>query len=141
MKRSILVTLFGLFVFVLYLVLAIKSYSKWDDGFGTDYSMDMDLFILCICGLIILILGLYDLYLNVKVKNGIELNVKKAYIYSGLLIGFVTTLYPLGLMFKSIAKKKSNDTILNYFECAIFGGFVLAFAIIYFIDLRKNKNN
>ena len=80
MKRSILVTLFGLFVFVLYLVLAIKSYSKWDDGFGTDYSMDMDLFILCICGLIILILGLYDLYLNVKVKNGIELNVKKAYI-------------------------------------------------------------
>lgn len=141
MKRGLFTTLFGLFVTILYLVLSIKSYEKYDDGFGTDISMDMDLVVLFIAGLIILIVGIYDLYLSVKTKEGLSLNVKMAYTYAGLTLGAVTCLYPLGMMFKSIAKKKGQTVITNYLECAIFGGFILAGAILLFLDLRKNKNN
>lgn len=141
MKRGLFTTLFGLFVTILYLVLSIKSYEKYDDGFGTDISMDMDLVVLFIAGLIILIAGIYDLYLSVKTKEGLSLNIKMAYTYGGLTLGAVTCLYPLGMMFKSIAKKKGQTVITNYLECAIFGGFILAGAILLFLDLRKNKNN
>ena len=141
MKRGLFTTLFGLFVTILYLVLSIKSYEKYDDGFGTDISMDMDLVVLFIAGLIILIVGIYDLYLSVKTKEGLSLNIKMAYTYGGLTLGAVTCLYPLGMMFKSIAKKKGQTVITNYLECAIFGGFILAGAILLFLDLRKNKNN
>lgn len=141
MKRGLFTTLFGLFVTILYLVLSIKSYEKYDDGFGTDISMDMDLVVLFIAGLIILIVGIYDLYLSVKTKEGLSLNIKMAYTYGGLTLGAVTCLYPLGMMFKSIAKKKGQTVITNYLECAIFGGFILAGASLLFLDLRKNKNN
>ncbi len=137
MKRSIFTTLFGTFVFVLYLVLSIQSYSKYDDGFGTDYSFDMDLFVLCICGFIILVIGLYDLYTNLKNK---DINIKKIYTDGIILLGAITTMYPLGMMFKSIAKKKGGSVISSYLECAIFGGFVLTAGILYFIDNKKKQN-
>ncbi|MCR5706549.1 MAG: hypothetical protein K6G48_07125 [Acholeplasmatales bacterium] len=141
MKRGIFTTLFGLFVTILYLVLSIQSYEKYDDGWGTDISMDMDLVVLAICGIVVLVVGLYDLYLNAKLNEGFSLKVKASYVYGGLTLGALTCLYPLGMMFKSIAKEKGATVITNYLECAIFGGFILAGAILLFLDLRKNKNN
>ncbi len=140
MKKSIFTTVFGLFVFLLYLILSLKSFSKYDDGFGTDISYDMDLFVLCICGLIILIVGLYDLYLNIKKKNNTMLKSLEAYSKGLSLLGFISTLYPLGMMFKMIAKKKGSLIITNYLECAMFGAFVLTAGILLFIDYKKKKS-
>lgn len=141
MKRSIITTLAGIFVMVLYLVWAIQSYSKENDGWGTNTEMNMDYFVLAICGIIILIVGLYDLYVNVK-ANGADVSslVKKDYIYGGLLLGAITSIYPLGLMFKSIAKEEGSTTIVNYLLCFIFGAFILAYSLLAFLDFKKKEN-
>ncbi len=139
MKKSIFTTLFGLFVFILYLILAINSYSKYSDEYGTDISFDMDLFVLCICGLIIIIVGLYDLYLNVKV-NDPNLKSMEAYSIGLSLLGCITFIYPLGMMFKMISKKEGFEVVSNYLECAIFGAFLLVAGILLFLDYKKKKS-
>lgn len=133
MKKNILTLVFGVFTSIYFLVLFIQSYSKYNDGWGTDISFDYDIFIKLLCSLIILAVGIVSVYKSVK-------NNSSEYEYAcGIsLIGFITTLYPLGLMFKSIAKKKSNDTIVDYLIWAIFGAFILAYGIIRYIDYKKN---
>ena len=134
MKKSILMTLFGTFVFVYYLVLSIQSYSKYDDGWGTDISMDMDLLVKMFVGLILLICGIVAI---VKTKN--HQNTFKTYNTSILTVGMLMCIYPLGLMFKMIAKKKSGNVIVDYLIWAIFGAFILAYGIICYLENKKKS--
>ena len=134
MKKGILMTLFGAFVFIYYLVLSIQSYSKYDDGWGTDISMDMDLVVKTLVGLTLLICGIVVL---VKIKN--HQDTFKTYNTSIMIVGMLMCIYPLGLMFKMIAKKKSGNVIVDYLIWAIFGAFILAYGIICYIE-NKKKN-
>ena len=66
MKKGILMTLFGAFVFIYYLVLTIQSYSYYNDGWGKDIALDQDLVVKAIVGLILLICGIVAL---IKIKK------------------------------------------------------------------------
>ena len=142
MKKGILMTLFGTFVFVYYLVLTLQSYSKYDDGWGTDISMDMDLVVKTLVGLTLLICGIVVL---VKTKNSQD--TFKTYNTSIIVVGTLMSIYPLGLMFKMINKlAKATDAakiagykadIVSYLIWAIFGAFILAYGIISYIEHKK----
>ncbi len=134
MKKGILMTLFGAFVFIYYLVLTLQSYSKYDDGWGTDISMDMDLVVKTLVGLTLLICGIVVL---VKIEK--HQDTFKVYNTSINVVGLLMCIYPLGLMFKSIAKHKSGSVIVDYLIWAIFGAFILAYGIISYIE-NKKKN-
>ncbi len=134
MKKGILMTLFGAFVFIYYLVLTLQSYSKYDDGWGTDISMDMDLVVKTLVGLTLLICGIVVL---VKIRK--HQDTFKVYNTSINVVGLLMCIYPLGLMFKSIAKHKSGSVIVDYLIWAIFGAFILAYGIISYIE-NKKKN-
>ncbi len=134
MKKHIITLLLGVFTTIYFFVLFVQSYSKYNDGWGTDISFDMDLLIKFLCSLIILIVGIIAVYKTVKNKE-----LKIDYIYGISLIGFISTCYPLGLMFKSIAKKKPSDTIVDYLIWALFGAFILAYGIVMYIDYKKEK--
>lgn len=129
MKKSILTLLFGTFVFGLYLVLAIKSYSYYSDEYGTDISVDGDCVTLALIGLFVAIVGIVMI---VRAKKDLTVNVNQVIT----VIGFVMTFYPLGLAFKMLAKKKPESSI-DYFLWAIFGAFMLAYGVIDYIDGRK----
>ena len=132
MKKGILMTLFGAFVFIYYLVLTLQSYSKYDDGWGTDISMDMDLVVKTLVGLTLLICGIVVL---VKIRK--HQDTFKVYNTSINVVGLLMCIYPLGLMFKSIAKHKSGSVIIDYLIWAIFGAFILAYGIISYIEHKK----
>ncbi len=132
MKKGILMTLFGAFVFIYYLVLTLQSYSKYDDGWGTDISMDMDLVVKTLVGLTLLICGIVVL---VKIEK--HQDTFKVYNTSINVVGLLMCIYPLGLMFKSIAKHKSGSVIVDYLIWAIFGAFILAYGIISYIEHKK----
>ncbi len=142
MKKGILMTLFGTFVFVYYLVLTLQSYSKYNDGWGTDISMDMDLVVKTLVGLTLLICGIVVL---VKTKNSQD--TFKTYNTSIIVVGTLMSIYPLGLMFKMINKLvKATDAakiagykadIVSYLIWAIFGAFILAYGIISYIEHKK----
>ena len=134
MKKGILMTLFGTFVFIYYLVLSLQSYSKYDDGWGTDISMDMDLLVKMFGGLTLLICGIVVL---VKIKK--HQDTFKTYNTSIMIVGMLMCIYPLGLMFKMIAKKKSGNVIVDYLIWAIFGAFILAYGIICYIENKKKS--
>jgi len=125
-------TLFGTFVFVYYLVLTLQSYSKYDDGWGTDISMDMDLVVKTLVGLTLLICGIVVL---VKTKNSQD--TFRTYNTSIIVVGALMSIYPLGLMFKMINKHKSGSVIVDYLIWAIFGAFILAYGIISYIEHKK----
>ena len=132
MKKGILMTLFGTFVFVYYLVLTLQSYSKYDDGWGTDISMDMDLVVKTLVGLTLLICGIV-----VLVKTKKHQDTFKTYNTSIIVVGALMSIYPLGLMFKMINKHKSGSVIVDYLIWAIFGAFILAYGIISYIEHKK----
>jgi len=144
MKKGILMTLFGAFVFIYYLVLTLQSYSKYDDGWGTDISMDMDLVVKTLVGLTLLICGIV-----VLVKTKKHQDTFKTYNTSIIVVGALMSIYPLGLMFKMINKlAKATDEakiagykadIVDYLIWAIFGAFILAYGIICYIE-NKKKN-
>lgn len=132
MKKGILMTLFGAFVFIYYLVLTIQSFYYENDGYGKTLEMDQDLVVKTLVGLVLLICGIVVL---IKIKK--NQNTFATYNTSIIVVGILMSFYPLGLMFKMISKKKSGDVIVDYLIWAIFGAFILAYAIISYIEYRK----
>ena len=94
--------------------------------------MDMDLVVKTLVGLTLLICGIIVL---IKVKN--HQDTFKVYNTSINVVGLLMCIYPLGIMFKMIAKHKSGDVIVDYLIWAIFGAFILAYGIISYIENRK----
>ena len=132
MKKGILMTLFGAFVFIYHLVLTIQSFYYENDGYGRTLEMDQDLLVKTFVGLILLICGIVVIIYTKKEKDAF-----KIYNVSINLVGLLMFVYPLGLMFKMINKKKSGDVIVDYLIWAIYGAFILAYGIISYIEHKK----
>ena len=132
MKKGILMTLFGAFVFIYYLVLTIQSYSYYGDEWGKDLSVNQDLLVKTFVGLILLICGIVAI---IKTKKNQD--TFTTYNTSICLVGIIMCIYPLGLMFKMINKHKSGNIIVDYLIWSIFGAFILAYGIICYIDHKK----
>ena len=132
MKKGILMTLFGLFVFIYYLVLMIQSFEYYNDGYGKDISVDQDIMVKMFVGLVLLICGIVVL---VKIKK--KQDTFNTYNYSIILVGMLMSVYPLGMMFRSMNKHKSGSVIVDYLIWTIFGAFILAYGIICFIEHKK----
>lgn len=137
MKKGILMTLFGAFVFIYYLVLTCQSFYAYTDEdsdiiYGRGFELDQDLLVKTIVGLILLICGIVVI---IKIMKRQE--TFKVYNTSIIVVGALMSIYPLGLMFKSINKHKSGSVIVDYLIWAIFGAFILAYGIISYIEHKK----
>lgn len=125
MKKGILMTLFGAFVFIYHLVLMIQSFYYENDGYGKTLEMDQDLVIKSIASLVLLVCGIVVL---IKLKK--KQDTSTTYHVSLVVVGLLMSIYPLGMMFKAINKHKSGSVIVDYLLWAICGAFILAFGII-----------
>jgi len=134
MKKGILMTLFGTFVFVYYLVLMLQSFYFENDGYGKTIEFDQDLMVKMFVGLVLLICGIVVL---LKIKN--SKNTFATYNTSINIVGMLMCIYPLGMMFRAMNKHKSGSVIVDYLIWAIFGAFILAYGIISYIE-NKKKN-
>lgn len=139
MKKGILMTLFGAFIFIYYLVLTCQSFSAYTDEdsgiiYGRGFEMDQDLLVKTIVGLVLLICGIIVIIKIMKRQDTF-----KVYNTSINVVGLLMCIYPLGLMFKSIAKHKSGSVIVDYLIWAIFGAFILAYGIISYIEHKEKK--
>lgn len=138
MKKGLLMTLFGSFVFIYYLVLMIQSFYYEDDGYGKTLEFDQDLMVKMFVGLVLLICGIVVL---IKVEKNQD--TFKTYNTSINLVGIIMCIYPLGMMFKTIVKlnkhKATTNDVIGYLIWAIFGAFILAYGIISYIE-HKKKN-
>ena len=155
MKKGILMTLFGAFVFIYHLVLTCQSFYAYtdyaydDEGniipdiiYGRGYEIDQDLMLKTFVGLILLICGIIVI---IKVMKKQE--TFKVYDTSIIVVGTLMSIYPLGLMFKMINKlAKATDAakiagykadIVSYLIWAIFGAFILAYGIISYFEHKK----
>ena len=137
MKKAILMTLFGAFVFIYHLVLTCQSfytYTDEDSGiiYGRGFEIDQDLMLKTFVGLILLICGIIVIVKVMKKKETF-----KVYDTSIIVVGALMSIYPLGLMFKMINKHKSGSVIVDYLIWAIFGAFILAYGIISYIEHKK----
>lgn len=157
MKKGILMTLFGAFVFIYHLVLTCQSFYAYtdyaydDEGniipdiiYGRGYEIDQDLMVKTFVGLVLLICGIVALVKYIKKQDTF-----KTYNTSIIVVGTLMSIYPLGLMFKMINKLASTSNpdkiagykgdIVDYLIWAIFGAFILAYGIISYIE-HKKKN-
>lgn len=140
MKKALLMTLFGAFVFIYHLVLTCQSFYAYTDTdsedssiiYGRGFEIDQDLMLKTFVGLILLICGIIVI---IKVMKKQE--TFKVYDTSIIVVGALMSIYPLGLMFKMINKHKSGSVIVDYLIWAIFGAFILAYGIISFIEHKK----
>lgn len=140
MKKAILMTLFGAFVFIYHLVLTCQSFYAYTDTdsedssiiYGRGFEIDQDLMLKTFVGLILLICGIIVI---IKVMKKQE--TFKVYDTSIIVVGALMSIYPLGLMFKMINKHKSGSVIVDYLIWAIFGAFILAYGIISYIEHKK----
>ena len=140
MKKGILMTLFGAFVFIYHLVLTCQSFSAYTDTdsedpsiiYGRGFELDQDLLVKTFVGLIILICGIIVIVKVMKKKETF-----KVYNTSIIVVGALMSIYPLGLMFEKINKHKSGSVIVDYLIWAIFGAFILAYGIISYIEHKK----
>ena len=140
MKKAILMTLFGAFVFIYHLVLTCQSFYAYTDTdsedssiiYGRGFEIDQDLMLKTFVGLILLICGIIVIVKVMKKKETF-----KVYDTSIIVVGALMSIYPLGLMFKMINKHKSGSVIVDYLIWAIFGAFILAYGIISYIEHKK----
>lgn len=146
---SIVTLVLGLFSTGYFLTLFIKSYGRYNDGWGTTVSFDFNHLTKLIMAIIILIAGAYSLYLNVKGNDNDEL----VYTYSISLVGAISTFVPLGFALKLVTKwvqdghtkylkKVASEYhlfISDYLVWSAFGLIILAYGTVRYIAYKKNK--
>lgn len=118
----------------------VQSYS-YDDSWGIEIKFDKDYLALMLTCVVLIIYSVYVLYMDIKAKTKNPL----ANLTSIGLISAITFCYPLGVFFKELAKalSKGNDFAYTdyqwYLYLSIIGLAFLVYAIISYIEYRKNK--
>ncbi len=132
-KRG-LVAFMGLSIMIIAIVMFALSFGSYDDGYGTDISFDMDFVILFICGIALLVYGIYTIYAYHK-----NLSTKLAYYGAFGIISVLIAFYPLGVFFKAISKGKPYLENQEYLYAGILGLIMIAFLIFSYISDQKRK--
>ena len=134
MKKSILITSFGIFFTLVSLIYYVLSISVYEGGF--DAYEDMITYIMT--GIILLIYGIISILYTKKNKNTYEIS-----LVSFGLIGIINTCCPLKPLFKIFYKLAENAEgytflmALDYIVWSLMGIFILIWVIISYKD-HKN---
>ncbi len=120
----------GLFISILALILLIKSFAVYDDGYGTDISFNMDMVVFLIIGIAVLIYGVNNLRKDSNLEN---------YYLTSLVITVLTACYPLGTFFKAIAKHKPFIDYSNYLYIGIIGLTLFIYYLFAYLDYKKSN--
>lgn len=129
--KKIIVLIIGLFISILSLCFMIKSFTIYDDGYGTDISFDMDMVIFLIIGIAICIYAITCF----KVTN------QQSFYITAIVISTLISLYPLGTFFKAIAKNKPFIDYQNYLYLGIIGALTLIYFLLGYFEFKKNNHN
>ncbi len=127
-KKCVLLGL-GLFISVLALVLMIKSFEVYDDGWGTDISFNMDMVVLLMIGIAILVYACTT-FKSVNPNN---------YYLTSVVVTTLTAFYPLGVFFKAMAKAKAFADYSTYLYVGIIGTILLVYFIFAYLDYKKDN--
>ena len=126
---------FGLFVFVFYLIKYIRSYSSYVDGSAFGYDFDPDSMVIFILGLFLAIMGAFNLYQYFKDKFSYV-------VYSGGLSAILLTslIYDIARLIRMYVKGKDPTLYWIWFIIVVIclGGAVTWF-IIALIKRKKAK--
>lgn len=129
-----LIVIFAAVFMIITAVLFGLSLEIYDDGYGTDVSFDMDMIVCFLCGIALLVYGIYSLY-ALKKKKSMQL----AYYGAFGVIAVLTTFYPLGVFFKAMAKKKPFLENQDYLYLGILGLILLIYLIVSYLgDKQEN---
>ena len=132
-KRG-LITFMGASIVIISIVMFALSFSRYDDGYGTDISFDMDSVILCLCGIALLVYGISSIYAYHK-----NISTKIAYYGAFGTISVLLAFYPLGVFFKAISKGKPFLENQEYLYIGIIGLIMIAFLIFSYISDQKGN--
>ena len=132
---SILCT--GIIAFIISLVLFIKSFENYFDGYGHDISFEENYAIGMIIGIIIISCFGYILYKEIKGK---EEEIPVISMLSGFLVSTLVSFYSLGICFKNIFKDKPWADYCNYLYIGLFAlGFVVYYVFKYLLFKEEEQ--
>lgn len=133
LKRS-MIALMALTIVIISIVQFSLSFYHENDGWGTDISFDMDSVVLLLCGMALLVYGLYSIYAYKKAKS-------TEYLYYGCfgVISVLMAFYPLGVFFKAMAKKKPFLENQNYLYIGLLGIMMVIYLLCHYLSTTKNK--
>lgn len=134
MKKGIFYTSLGGFIVITFLLKVILSFAKYNDGFGTDISIDEESLMFLCAGICVLIGGICGIYNAKKEKSN-----KLIYILAFGCAGVIIFGYFLGAGFKAIAKDKGGTIIWHNFIISFLGGFLTAGSGLSYLDLKKDN--
>lgn len=131
-KRVLLVVMASMLT-ILSLVMLSISYESYNDGYGTDISIDMDYLVLTLCGIAFLIYGVYSIIAYKK-----NYSTQSAYYGTLGTISVLLSFYPLGVFFKALAKEKPFLEIQEYLYIGLLGLVFLLYLLFTYLS-DKNK--
>ncbi len=134
MKKSILYTSLGGFIVITFLIKIILSFATYNDGFGTDISIDEEALMFLCSGQCILIGGICGIYNSKLGKSNTFI-----YILAFGTAGVILFGYFMGAGFKAIAKGKDGSTIWYNFIISFLGGFLAAGSLLSYLDFKKEE--
>lgn len=133
LKRGMIV-LFAVLFMVICIIEFCFSFEIYDDGYGTDISLDMDMIVYFLCGCSLLVYGIYSIYGYKKNKD-----LTLPYYASFSVIATLLTFYPLGVFFKALAKQKPFIENQEYLYIGILGLVLIAYLLFSYISDTKKK--
>lgn len=129
---SIILSVLSLALSIFTLVLVIKSYSFYDDGYGISVEFDSDYIVYFLASMTLFI------YSIIVLKNQ-NYELTTTFISFGI-IEVLLSFYPLGIFFKAISKKKPFVDNVHYLIIGvIFLVLLVLTCVFYFRSLKKNK--
>lgn len=131
-KRVLLVVMASMLT-ILSLVMLSISYESYNDGYGTDISIDMDYLVLALCGIAFLVYGVYSIIAYKK-----NYSTQSAYYGTLGIISVLLSFYPLGVFFKALAKEKPFLEIQEYLYIGLLGLVFLLYLLFTYLS-DKNK--
>ncbi|MDE5714849.1 MAG: hypothetical protein K2I42_01830 [Anaeroplasmataceae bacterium] len=130
-----MIVFFAIILMTVSIVMFSLSFEKYNDGYGTDLSFDMDLIVLFICGISILVYGVYSIVAYYK-----KLSLKTAYYGAFGTVSVLISFYPLGVFFKAMSKNKPFLENQEYLYIGILGiGILLYLVFSYIADSNKEE--
>lgn len=130
--KSISLIVAGCFIVLSSLVLFIKSYSIYQDEYGTDISFNSDYVVSLLCGVVVTIYACAQL-------KGMQ-NQERTYYLCSMVVSTLIGFYPLGVFFKAMNKHKLFADYQNYLLIGVLGVLLLIYSSVSYLKvITKQK--